>query len=155
MSEKPTKKHLQSLIRYGMNKFRILTQLRQLLSTSASELGQIILTRNLFPMILYWLKKRFDENTALYYVFKNGKEKKIKEINGENIFMHTVWWSGQDFPQISDMRSQKFFGYCRYDLKNKKKTNYDKWKFLSAEISHNANKIGLANILRINPEIVA
>ncbi len=102
------------------------------------------------------LKSGFDENTALYYVFKNGKEKKIKEISGENIsYAHgLVVWTR--FSTNIRYAEQSFSDIVVYDLNNKKlKQITENGKFLSAEISHNADKIvAIRYSTDLIPEIV-
>jgi len=102
------------------------------------------------------LKSGFDENTALYYLLPNKKEKKIREINGENISYakNMVVWTR--YSENIRYAEQSFSDIVIFNLKTKKLKQITKnGKFLTAEISHNADKIvAVRYSTNLIPEIV-
>lgn len=88
------------------------------------------------------LKSGFDDNNTLYYLFKNGKEEKVKEINTESISYSCgkIVWS--EYKEGIRFEEQSYNNIVLFDLKTKKrKIITKKGKYFSPEISHDAKKI--------------
>ncbi len=88
------------------------------------------------------LKSGFDDNTTMYYLTKDGKEKRIKEISGENISYAAdivVWATYTEHIRYNE---ESYSDIVVYNLKTKKQKQITKkGKFFSPEVSPDGKKI--------------
>jgi len=88
------------------------------------------------------LKSGFDDNNTLFYLYKNGKEEKIKEIGGDNISYSCgkIVWT--EYKEDIRYEEQSYNNIVVFDLKNKKREVITKnGKYFSPELSHNGKNI--------------
>lgn len=88
------------------------------------------------------LKSGLDDKTAIYYIFPDGSEKKIKEISNDNISYANgkiVWTRYSEHIKYGEV---SYNDIVVYDIKTKKLEQItEHGKYFSAELSHDGTKI--------------